>query len=315
MLTARQQERRLVADALVGIGLSEAITLSLVSPTDLERAGAPLDRVVRATNPLRAEESVLRTAVLPGLLRAVAGNRAQGLPDVGLFEIGRVFLTPLDRRRAGDDPLPDEPEHVAVAWAGSVRRRPVEDDRPVDVYDAVDAVTVVLDALAVRDVALEPAALTGYRAGRAARLLVDGHDAGTVGEVAPGVLGALGLEGPVVAAELVLDTLLDAARRDRTFRAPSRFPASNVDLAFVVDDAVAAAEIARTVRQATGDVLEDVRPFDVFRADTLGAGRRSVAFALRFRAPDRTLTDAEVGSLRQQAIDAVVAAHDAELRG
>jgi phenylalanyl-tRNA synthetase beta chain len=82
MLSARQQERRLVADALVGVGLSEAITLSLVSPADLERAGAPLDRVVRATNPLRAEESVLRTAILPGLLRAVAGNRAHGLADV-----------------------------------------------------------------------------------------------------------------------------------------------------------------------------------------------------------------------------------------
>jgi phenylalanyl-tRNA synthetase beta chain len=315
MLTARQQERRLVADALVGIGLSEAITLSLVSPADLERAGAPLDRIVRATNPLRAEESVLRTAVLPGLLRAVAGNRAQGLADIALFEMGRVFLTPLDRGRAGDDPLPDELEHVALAWAGTVRRRPVEDDRPVDVYDALDAVTVVLDALAIHDVGLQADTLTGYRAGRAARVLVDGHDAGTVGEVAPAVLDALGLDGPVVAAELVLDTLLDAARRDRTFRAPSRFPASSIDLAFVVDDSVAAGDVVRTLRGATGDLLEDVRPFDVFHADTLGAGRRSVAFALRFRAPDRTLTDAEVGTLRQQAIDAVVAAHGAELRG
>ena len=87
-LTVRQRERRLVADALVGVGLSEAITLSLVAPSDLERAGAPLERVVRATNPLRSEESVLRTAVLPGLLRAVAGNRAHGIGDVALFEMG-----------------------------------------------------------------------------------------------------------------------------------------------------------------------------------------------------------------------------------
>jgi phenylalanyl-tRNA synthetase beta chain len=315
MLTARQQERRRVADALVGTGLSEAITLSLVSPADLERAGAPLDRIVRATNPLRSEESVLRTAVLPGLLRAVAGNRAQGIADVALFEMGRVFLTPADRRRADDDPLPDEPEHVALAWAGTVRRRPVEDDRAVDVYDALDAVHVVLDALAIDDVVLEPASLAGYRAGRAARVLVGGHDAGAVGEVAPAVLDALGLDAPVVAAELVLDTLLDAARRDRTFRAPSRFPASSIDLAFVVADTVAADDVVRTLRTSTGDLLEDVRPFDVFQSDALGAGRRSVAFALRFRAPDRTLTDADVGALRQQAIDAVVSAHGAELRG
>ena len=314
MLTARQQERRLVADALVGAGLSEAITLSLVAPSDLERAGAPLDRVVRATNPLRAEESVLRTAVLPGLLRAVAGNRAQGLADVALFEMGRVFLTPLGPPTA-DDPLPDEPEHVALALAGIVVRRPVEDDRPVDVYDAVDAVTAVIDALGIDDMTLEPADLAGHRAGRAARVVVDGHQAGTVGEVAPEVLAALGLDAPVVTAELVLDTLLDAARRDRTFRAPSRYPASTVDLAFVFDERVAAADVVRTVRAAVGDVLEDVRAFDVFRSDALGAGKRSLAFALRFRAPDRTLTDADVGAFRQRAIDAVTTAHGGELRG
>ncbi len=312
-LTVRQRERRVVADALVGIGFSEAITLSLVAPSDLERAGAPLDRVVRATNPLRAEESVLRTAVLPGLLRAVAGNRAQGLADAALFELGRVFLAPLDRPT--DSPLPDEPEHVALAWAGSVRRRPIEPDRPVDVYDAIDAVQVVLDALAIDGARLTPAALTGYRPGRAATLMIDGRDAGTVGEVATEVLTALGLDAPVVAAELVLDALLDAPRRDRTFRAPSRFPASTIDLAFVVADTVAAADILQTLRAATGDVLEAAECFDVFHSEALGAGRRSLAFAVRFRAPDRTLTDADIGALRQQAIDAVRTAHDAELRG
>jgi phenylalanyl-tRNA synthetase beta chain len=309
MLTTRQQERRLVADALVGVGLSEAITLSLVSPADLERAGAPVDRVVRATNPLRAEESVLRTAVLPGLLRAVAGNRAQGLADVALFEMGRVFLTP-----HGAGPLPDEPEHVALALAGQVRRRPVEDDRPVDVYDAVDAVQTVLDALGIHGSTLDPDTLIGYRAGRAARVVIDGRDAGTVGEVAPEVLDALGLDAPVVAAELVLDTLLDAARRDRTFRAPSRFPASNVDLAFVLADTVSAAAVLATLQRAVGDSLEDVRLVDVYTSDAFGPGRRSLAFTLRFRVPDRTLTNRDVAELRQHAIDAVVAAHDAELR-
>ncbi len=257
---------------------------------------------------------MLRTAILPGLLRAVAGNRAHGLADAALFELGRVFLTPLDPA-AADSPLPDELEHLAFAWAGSIRRRPIEDDRPVDVYDAVDAVTVVLDALAVADAVLEPAPLTGYRPGRAARLVLSGTEAGTVGEVAPEVLAALGLEAPVVAAELVLDALLDAPRRDRTFRTPSRYPASAIDLAFVIDDTVPAASVARTLRAAAGDLLEDVRTFDVFRSDALGDGRRSVAFTLRLRAPDHTLTDTEVGEVRTRAIDAVVGAHGAELRG
>jgi phenylalanyl-tRNA synthetase beta chain len=313
-LTADQRDRRRVADALVGAGLSEAITLSLVAPSDLERAGAPIDRVVRATNPLRAEESVLRTAILPGLLRAVAGNHAHGISDVALFELGRVFLAPLDHPGASA-PLPEEPEHVALAWTGAIRRRPIEDDRTVDVYDATDAVSVVLEALAVAQFAFEPATLAGFRPGRAARVMLSGVDAGTVGEVAPQVLAALNLEGPVVAAELLLDVLLAAPRRDRTFRTPSRFPASTVDLAFRLADTVAAADVVRTIVAATGDVLEDVRPFDQFRAETLGAGHRSLAFALTFRAPDRTLTDAEVGGLRQAAIDAVAAAHRGELRG
>jgi phenylalanyl-tRNA synthetase beta chain len=146
-------------------------------------------------------------------------------------------------------------------------------------------------------------------------VLVSGVEAGTVGEVAPAVLDALNLEAPVVAAELALDVLLDAPRRDRTFRAPSRFPASLLDLAFVADDTVAAASIEATLRAELGDVLEAVRCFDVFRSEALGAGKRSLAFTLRLRAPDRTLTDAEAGELRTRAVEAVQRAHGAELRG
>ena len=286
MLTARQQERRLVADALVGVGLSEAITLSLVAPADLERAGAPLDRVVRATNPLRAEESVLRTAVLPGLLRAVAGNRAQGLGDVALFEMGRVFLTPLGPAPA-DAPLPDEPEHVALALAGTVVRRPVEDDRPVDVYDAVDAVTAVVDALGIHDVDVGarercPAIAPGGRPGSWSTATRPAPSGRSRRRCSP----RSGSRRRWSTAELVLDTLLDAARRDRTFRAPSRYPASTVDLAFVFDERVAAADVVRTVRAAVGDVLEDVRavrrvPFATRSAPGSGASRSRCASGRR----------------------------------
>jgi phenylalanyl-tRNA synthetase beta chain len=146
-------------------------------------------------------------------------------------------------------------------------------------------------------------------------VLVSGVEAGTVGEVAPLVLDALDLEAPVVAAELALDTLLDAPRRDRTFRAPSRFPASLLDLAFVADDTVAAAAVEATLRAELSDVLESVRCFDDFRSDAIGAGRRSLAFTLRLRAPDRTLTDTEAGELRARAVAAVERDHGAELRG
>ncbi len=310
-LTRRQRERRLVADALVGAGLSEAITLSLVAPTDLERAGAPTDRVVRAANPLRAEESVLRTGILPGLLRAAANNRAQGAPDVALFEIGRVFLTPA----AGAGPLPEEPEHAALVLTGARRRRPVEEDRPVDVFDAIDAVRAIVDALGTDTLDLERDDVAGFEPGRCARLVVGGVDVGVVGELDGARLGALGLESPVVAAELAIDALLAAPRRDRAFRPLSRFPASTIDLAFVVGPDVVASAITGTIRAACGDLLERVHAFDVFESDALGPARRSIALTLRLRAHDRTLTDADVGELRAAAIRAVTQAHGAELRG
>jgi phenylalanyl-tRNA synthetase beta chain len=204
---------------------------------------------------------------------------------------------------------------VAIALSGTVRRSPIEPDRARDVHDAVDAVRVIADALGVAELTLEADSVRGFRAGRAARVLVSGVDAGVVGEIAPDVLTAVGLTGPVVAAELALDALFDAPRRDRTFRTPSRFPASAIDLAFVVDESVPADSITVTLRTAVGDLLEAVRVFDVFRSDALGEQRRSLAFALRLRAADRTLTDAEVGELRRRAIDAVVDAHGAQLRG
>ena len=310
-LTSEQRDRRVVADALVGVGLSEAITLSLVAPEDLERAGAGLDRLVRAANPLRAEESVLRTGVLPGLLRAVAGNRAHGMEDVGLFEIGRVFHASEPAR----GPLPHEPERVALVLAGSVTRAPVEPDRPVDPYDVIDALRAVAAALGVSELVIRADDVPGFRPGRAGRVRAGGHDVGAVGEVAADVLTALDLVAPVVAAELDLDALLAAPRRDRTFRMPSRYPASQFDLAFVVPDDVPAGDVERTVRGVVGELLENVRVFDVFRHESLGPSRRSVAFALRLRASDHTLTDAEVGEVRARAIDAVIAAHGAELRG
>jgi phenylalanyl-tRNA synthetase beta chain len=198
--------------------------------------------------------------------------------------------------------------------AGLVTRRPIEPDRPVDPHDATDLVHVVADALGCTELALEPGAAPGWHPLRSARIVAGGVEVGAVGELAPSVVADAGLEGAVVAFELDLGALATSPRHVLGFRAPSPFPPSSIDLAFVVDDAVAAGAIVATIRGAGGDLLEDVRAFDEFRSEALGAGRKSVAFALRFRAPDRTLTDAEVGTLRQGAIDAVTAAHAATLR-
>jgi phenylalanyl-tRNA synthetase beta chain len=307
-LTARQRERRLVADTLVGLGGAEAMTLPLIAEADLERFGLPAGDTVRATNALRAEEPVLRPAILPGLLKSAALNAGHGVGDLVLFELGHVFAPP-----AAGDLLPDERDHVAFLATGTVRRSPVEPDRAVDAYDAIDAVRALAGAVELDDVRLDPATVPGFAAGRVASVVVDGTLVGHAGELAPEVLAAFGVTAPAAAAELDIDLLRAGTRRDRAFRAPSRFPASTIDLAFVVPDAVTAAAVTATLR-ATDDLVEDVRVFDEFRADSLAAGTRSLAFALRYRAADRTLTDAEVGELRRRAIDAVVATHAATLR-
>jgi phenylalanyl-tRNA synthetase beta chain len=248
--------------------------------------------------------------VLPGLLRAAAFNAGHGLPDVGLFEIGHVFLPP----PAGQT-LPDEREHLAVVLSGTVFRLPHEPNRPVDGHDAVGALETVAEALGLADWSLKPDDGAGFAPGRTAAVVVDGTVVGAVGEVDAGVRARLGLAGPVAALEVDLSRVLEASRRERRAVTPSRYPASTIDLAFVVDEPLPAGAARRTLRAAAGDLLEDVRLFDVFRSDALGPGRKSLAFGLRFRAPDRTLTDEEVGGLRRRCIDAMAEEHGAALRG
>src|SRR5262249_39965551 len=137
-LTPQQRDRRTVADALVGAGYDEVYTLPLIAPADLGRAGLPQTELIEVQNPLRAEESVLRPALLPGVRRAVGFNAAPGAPAVALSEPGTVFASPLP-----GDTLPVERMHLAFARSHEVRRAPHEASRPADVYDA----TAVLDAL------------------------------------------------------------------------------------------------------------------------------------------------------------------------
>ncbi|MGH9036917.1 MAG: phenylalanine--tRNA ligase subunit beta, partial [Acidimicrobiia bacterium] len=317
-LTAFQQDRRLVREALLGAGLDEATTFSLLSPADLAAAGLPPEGI-ELENPLRAEESLLRPALLPGLLRAVAFNAGHGQADVSLFEVGHVFLPP-----PPDQTLPDEREKMAGVLAGSARRLPHEADRPVDGHDAVGVLDVVAQVLELEGWHLAPGDGPGGRdvpghgvfaPGRAAAVMIGEDVCGLVGEVDPEVLSRLGVSGTVAAFEIDLSALLGAPRRERRFVAPSRFPSSSVDLAFVVDEDLPAGAAEATLRQAAGEWCEEVRLFDVFRSESLGEGRKSLAFALRFRAADRTLTDSDVGAVRERCIQAMAAAHGATLRG
>ncbi|MGH9119234.1 MAG: phenylalanine--tRNA ligase subunit beta [Acidimicrobiales bacterium] len=297
-LTETQRDRRAIRRAMVGLGYAEAMPLPFLAPGDQARAGLTAEPIV-ITNPLVAEESVLRTSLLPGLLKAVAFNESHRTSGAALFEIGHVIRHP-------DEPseLPDEREHAGVALAG--REAPA----------AAEALVGVLDALRLPEHRLVATGDTpGTHPTRSARVVVDGHDIGVVGEVDPGVLAAFEVAERVAWVELDLDALLALPHGEPPYRLVSRYPSSDIDLAFEVPETVPAAEVERVVRDTAGALLVGLDLFDVYRGPGLADGARSLAFRLRFQAGDRTLTDADVAAARQRVIDAVHAALPATLRG
>jgi phenylalanyl-tRNA synthetase beta chain len=296
-LSPVQARRRVLRDVLYGLGISEAMPNPFLAPGDLERAGLD-SRGLAIANPLVAEESILRSSLRPGLLQAVAYNASHRADDVALFEIGRVY-------RPADAVLPDEREVLAVVLAGR--------DGPA----AVPVLVEILAALGradVLDVDQSDAGLPGLHPGRSGLVRLDADSIGEVGEIDPGVLEAYDIPGRVAWLELDLSRLLTMEPPIPQWRPVSRFPSSDIDLAFVVADEVPAVAVRRAIADAARELLAELELFDVYRGTGIDAGRRSLAFRLRLQAPDRTLKDTEVAKVRERAI-AAAAVLGAELRG
>jgi phenylalanyl-tRNA synthetase beta chain len=292
-----QLDRRRVRHILTGTGASEAWSTTFLAPADLERCRLDASEAVTVTNPLVAEESLLRTSLLPGLVRALAYNASHRQLGVWLWEIGHVF-----RRPPAGEELPDEREMLAVALAGC------------EAPEAVKVWRVLAEGLLVASHRLEAGEAPGLHPTRTARVIVDGEALGHVGEVDPSVLEASGVQERVAWLELDLGRLLRLPHGPGQYRPVSRFPSSDLDLSFEVDEAVAAADIQRSLESAPVDVVADVRLLDVYRGSSVGDGRRSLTFRLRLQAHDRTLTDDELAGARTQLIAAVESVHPASLR-
>jgi phenylalanyl-tRNA synthetase beta chain len=303
---------RRVRDALVRAGLREAKPLPFASEDDLALMG---DReAIRLANPLRAEEGWLRTRLLPGLLRTVAANQRWGAGPVSIFEVGIVF--------GPGDPA-EERRRTAFAHCGSAGEGWASEDRPFDVLDARGT----LEAL-VGDLGVPPRAADGdgagwalgeppgepFHPGRSATVLLGDEPIGVVGELHPRAAAALGIDGRVAVGEVELEPLRTAAARPFRLVEVPRFPPVRRDLAFVVPDDVPAAALEAAIDEAGGPLLDRTTLFDVFRGGSIPAGRTSLAFALEFRAPDRTLTDEEVEPAVAAIVDRARSAFGAELR-
>ena len=284
-LSIYQKDRRLVRDVLVGAGCNEILPMPFVAPGALAAVGLPEDGIT-LSNPVDDGESVLRTSLLPGQLGAVAYNQRHFNGDVRLFEIGHVYLPAPEGQL-----LPDEREFLAVALSG--------EEAPA----AVAVLDLLAEALALPAVEVRAAALPGMHPTRSAEVVVAGRERGAVGEVDPEVLEACGVSGRVAWLQLDLQQVLEGPRTRRRYRPVSKYPPSDVDLAFVVPDGVAAVQVERALRASAGSLLARIELFDVYRGPGVPEGSRSLAYRLRFQAPDRTLTDTEVAEIRQRCID------------
>jgi len=295
-LTPIQRDRRIIRQILVGLGVHEAMPLPFLAPGDLARCGLPAEAVT-VTNPLAAEESVLRTSLRPGLLRAIAYNESHRTDCASLFEIGKTFGVPT----AGNT-LPDEREHLAVAIAGA------------DALAVSKIWSVLSTTLGLTDIVIEQSTPpAGLHPGRSGVLMSGGVPVGEIGEIDPGVLNALAIRERVAWLQLDLGAALAVPHGEHRYHHISRYPSSDLDLAFEVNDSVAAASIASAIRNAAGPLLVDLSLFDVFRGGVIPEGRRSLAYRLRLQAPDRTLTDTDLGAVQATVVEAL-ARVGAELR-
>ncbi|MFJ9738806.1 phenylalanine--tRNA ligase subunit beta [Streptomyces sp. NPDC101166] len=339
-LTHRQRLHRRVGRALAGAGYVEAPNYPFVGEQVFDQlalaADDPARRVVKLVNPLNDEEPALRTTLLPGLLAALRRNDGRGSHDLALFETGLVFLPreerpaavrlPVDRRpteaeiAALDAALPEQPRHVAVVLAGAREQAGWwGKGRPADWADAVEAARAVARE-AGADLIVRGGQYGPWHPGRCAELavVVDGAErvVGHAGELHPRVLKALGLPARTSAMELNLDVLEQVG--DDTPQAPSisSFPVATQDVALVVDRFVPHADVEAALREGAGELLENIRLFDVYEnAEQLGEGRKSLAYALRFRAGDRTLTVDEASAARDAAVALAGERTGAVLRG
>ena len=320
-LTRSQQLRRRTGRTLAGEGFVEVVSFPFVGETDLDALGLgvedPRRDLLRLSNPLSAEAGYMTSTLLPGILRAAGKNVGHGNADLAIFETGTVTLPrhsgpaailPVDRRptdeefAALDAALPAQPLHLAVVATGdAVSGGWWGEARPVAWSDAVEAIRSVAASMGL-EVTASAVDLAPWHPGRCAELSVGGEVIGHAGEVHPTVCQTFGLPKRTVAAEVDLDLLIDRAIHLRQAPAFSSYPVAKEDVALVVDSSVPAADVEAALREGAGELLESIRLFDVFTGEQVGAGKKSLAYALRFRAADRTLKEGESAAARDAAV-------------
>lgn len=313
-LNPQQKLRRLIRNLLAGMGLLEVCTYSFTNPAWLEPLGldetSPLRKQLPLALPMSDERKVLRTTLLPSLVEVVQYNLNRKNLDLALFEIGKVFLA--DRLPVTE--LPAEDVKVAAIFTGRFGPLAIgEKPGKIDFYTVKGIVETLLVNLGIPGVRYQPENVPGMHPGRTASLEAGGVVLGYLGSLHPAVIEAWNLKETYY-FELNLAALEQAAQPQIGFKPLPKFPAIERDLAVVVPLDVPAGSLELAIREAAGELLEEVRLFDVYQGEQVEAGKKSLAFSLVYRAEDRTLTDEEAQARHNRVVEALEKAFQAELR-
>ena len=298
----KQKLEDAIRDELTSAGFYETITYSFIDPKENDMMRIPAEdsrrNMVRISNPLGEENSVMRTCMLSSVMKTLRTNYSRRNPDAAVFEIGTTYLP------AEGQTLPDEKQVVAMGMYGNC-----------DFYDLKGAAEQMFSGLGIQKFDFEPCRDNpSFHPGRCAEVIINGTPAGYLGQIHPEATRNFKIGSEVYAAVLQFDVLLDGFTRDKHYRALPKFPATGRDIAVIVDSTVNVGQIEKIIENQHSEILESFNLFDVYQGEQVGEGKKSVAYSLSFRAADRTLTDPEVNAVMDKILEDLKTTLSAELR-
>lgn len=305
-MTRNETVRSRARDILTAYGLDEILTYSFVNPDSVDKVNVSETDLmhrnfVKIINPLGEDTSVMRTMLIPSMMSTLERNYARGNKEAGLFEIGKIF----NDSKINCDGMPAEAEGLCIGLYGG----------DADFFVLKGYVEGLLQHLGITDAEyVAESGLATYHPGRCANIISNGEMIGTMGQIRPDVAERYGISEEVYSCELLFSVIIGQTDTEVIYKPLPKYPAVERDIAMLVDEKVTVAELEKAIRENGGNILESVELFDVYRGVQIAAGRKSVAFALRYRVPDRTLTDEEVTGRQHKIVESLEEKFGAELR-
>ena len=303
MYSPMQSFRRNLSDSLIAQGMYETFTFTFTGTDDFDKLNLPKDsffrNAVKIRNPLGEDTSIMRTTTLASMLKNLAYNYSHKNEDVKLFEISKVYIP----TEAGK--LPNEPEKLSMGMYG----------KDIDFYDIKGILEAAFESLNMKGIQWKQLTdCPSLHPGRAAALYADGNKIGIVGEVHPAVLDNFDIDTPCYVAEVDIEGMFNCVDDNVKYKALPKFPAAERDIAILVDKTALVGDLEATMIKASGSILESIKLFDVYEGDRIPEGKKSLAFAISFRAADRSLTSEEVNKVFNKIVKDLQYKNNAQLR-